>query len=169
MITTDAAKEIRKRLKARGWTARDVSVRCSSYSMGSSITVTIKNPDISLPLVERLAAPAESISRCEMTGDILSGGNRFLHVGRSEECKAALAAPYVEPLRVALEKLQDLPTDRHAEVEIAGQDVSIVNEGLNDATLWIDGRRGRQFWTGSGMDMVDCAYQIALGLERKAA
>ena len=40
-MTTTTAADIRTTLKAHGWTSRDVSVRSSEYSLGSSITVTI--------------------------------------------------------------------------------------------------------------------------------
>lgn len=80
MTTTDRAAAIRKALKAKGWSSRKVSVRADYYSMGSSINVSIKDPDVPLDAVKKIAEGHESISRCEMSGEILSGGNRFVHV-----------------------------------------------------------------------------------------
>lgn len=79
--TADHAKQIRTTLKKEhGWTGQDVSVRTHNYSMGSSIYVTIKKRGIDKLLVEKIAKGHERISRCEYSGEILSGGNRFVSV-----------------------------------------------------------------------------------------
>lgn len=77
----DAAATIRAALKREhGWSSRDVSVRAENYSLGSSISVTVKRPGIRLALVEGIAEAEERISRCEITGEILNGGNRYVRV-----------------------------------------------------------------------------------------
>lgn len=75
----DAAK-IRAALKAQGITSRQVSVKSESFSMGSSIDITIKVPGISKSRVEEIANNYERISRDDATGEILSGGNRYVTV-----------------------------------------------------------------------------------------
>lgn len=77
--TEDAAK-IRTALKAQGITSRQVSVKSESFSMGSAIDITIKAPGISKSRVEKIANAYEQISRDEVTGEILSGGNRYVTV-----------------------------------------------------------------------------------------
>jgi hypothetical protein len=42
-MATDTAKNIRNAIKALGYGSRDVSVRNRSYSMGSTVDVTIKH------------------------------------------------------------------------------------------------------------------------------
>lgn len=91
------ARLIRTELKSRhGWTSRQVSVKSDSYSMGSSIDITIKAPGISIAAVEEIANGQERIHRCEMTGEILGGGNRFVSVSLDWEMVRREAAKLVE-------------------------------------------------------------------------
>lgn len=77
MNTKEAANELRKTLKTRfGYTGRDVSVRID----GSAIRVSIKRRGIALDTIEEAANPFARIDRCNITGEILSGGNRFVTV-----------------------------------------------------------------------------------------
>jgi hypothetical protein len=92
--TVEAAQEIRKGLKAAGIKARSVSVRCDLYSMGSSIYVRIKDPTVSLAKVKAIAENFEKVDRDAYSGEILSGGNRFVTVEFSDEATEALAAPH---------------------------------------------------------------------------
>lgn len=78
--TKEAAATIRQALKARGWNSRMISVRGDNYSLGSSIRVTIKSDSIPMQVVRDIATGVEEIDRCEVTGEILSGGNRFVFV-----------------------------------------------------------------------------------------
>lgn len=99
------AKAIRQELKKdHGWTTRQVSVRSENFSMGSSINVRVKDPAVDLTVVEEVAKRiAESISRCEITHEILSGGNRYVSVNYSSDALTALAADYIEAIE-ALEQ-----------------------------------------------------------------
>lgn len=95
----EAAKIIRKRIKDElGANSKQVSVRSSSYSMGSSISVRIKDPSVNYAAVEAIANRQESISRCEYSGEILSGGNRYVSVeydsGACDEYAAVLEAAF---------------------------------------------------------------------------
>jgi hypothetical protein len=74
------AAQIRAAYKRHGWSSKDISVRARSYSMGSSIDVVVKRPGIPLAVVKGIAETCEKIDRCEITGEILSGGNRFVSV-----------------------------------------------------------------------------------------
>ena len=106
MTTTERAAAIRAALKAKGISSRAVSVRSDSYSMGSSIDICVKDPNVSLATVKRLAEPHESIRRCEYSGEILSGGNRYVSVTYTSEALDALAARHiaaVEAAKLALE------------------------------------------------------------------
>lgn len=88
------AAEIRAEIKrAHGLGARDVSVRADNYSMGSSIRIEIKSPrafDLRLE-IQRVASGHERVHRDEATGEILSGGNRFVHVDVSAACQEIIA------------------------------------------------------------------------------
>jgi hypothetical protein len=80
MLTKERSAEIRKRLKAQGITSRQVSVRTDTYSLGSSIYITIKDAKITETLVDEIAREHEKIDRCFASGEILSGGNRFVFI-----------------------------------------------------------------------------------------
>lgn len=96
------AAEIRKALKAIGYTNKHVSVRSEQFSMGSAIRVKILRDGVSLADVERIAHQAEKVSRCEMTGEILSGGNRYVTVDVSKSAFGVYERAY-EPRVRALE------------------------------------------------------------------
>ncbi|WP_436890275.1 hypothetical protein [Mammaliicoccus sciuri] len=79
MIRTsqDIAKEIRTELKKElGYTNRQISVK----NNWSSIDVVIKDESVDREAVEKIAYPLEEVDRCEITGEILAGGNTFVFV-----------------------------------------------------------------------------------------
>lgn len=81
MDTKQAAADLRNAYKAKGWTARMISVRTEYFSMGSAVNVSVKDAAVDFDEAERLAHEiCESISRCEITGDILGGGNTYVSV-----------------------------------------------------------------------------------------
>ncbi len=101
--TAQLSKTIRDTLKkAYGITSKQVSIKTHNYSMGSSIYINIHDPAIDIKDVENIANPKESVRRDE-SGEILSGGNRFVFVGYSDRARAALQAqPDVATLIQAL-------------------------------------------------------------------
>lgn len=104
--TKEAAAKIRTALKARGWNSRMVSVVGSNYSMGSSIYVTIKSNTIPMQVVRDIASGEEHIDRCEISGEILSGGNCYVHVDYADSVIDAETATILPALE-ALEELSD--------------------------------------------------------------
>lgn len=136
--TTDRAAQLRAALKAKGWTSRDVSVRAEYYSMGSSIHVVIKNPDVPFAPVEEAANQHERIDR-DGFGEILSGGNRFVHVSYSPTADAALAARYTDAVSTAARELDAL-TEANRLIPI-GATGFMVGRGANGwgYSLWGDG------------------------------
>lgn len=93
------ARQIRKDLKAAGIAPRAVSVRSSNYSLGSSISVEIKDPSIALDTVQAIATKHQSVARCEVTGETLNGGNTYVSVSYDSDA----IAPFVDALTSALE------------------------------------------------------------------
>jgi hypothetical protein len=75
------AQELKAKLLEQfvGLTAKDISVKYESYSLGSSINVEVKTV-IPLSDVDKIAMQSQKIHRCEYTGDYLEGCNRFVHV-----------------------------------------------------------------------------------------
>jgi hypothetical protein len=103
MTTTERAATIRRELKAKGWTSRDVSVKARYFANGSSIDVTIKNADVPLATVKAIAEEHESIRR-DQFGEILGGGNTYLHVGFSSEARNVLADRMIANVNEAVTK-----------------------------------------------------------------
>jgi hypothetical protein len=104
MNATEHAAQIRQTLKkSHGWTSRQVSIRAEYFSMGSSIDVIVKDPAIPLPAVKAVAEDAESIRRCEISGEILGGGNRYVSVRYSHEAQQTIGARYLEAVQTAVE------------------------------------------------------------------
>ena len=95
--TAESAKQIRTEIKKKfGYTGKQVSVQSENYSMGSSINVEIKTEEAleNRYRIDEIARKQEKIDRCKVTGEILSGGNNFVHVGMSWDLKEALNEKY---------------------------------------------------------------------------
>ena len=150
MDTREAAANVRTALKAEGYNAKRVSVRTRYYSMGSSIDVTIRDATANTATVNRIAEGAERIDRCEITGDILSGGNRFVHVTHTTEARAELAARWSHAVAHAMvsadETRKNSPNSLHAVTGFADALVGIGRNGWGYA-LWLGGTMGREFDT----------------------
>ena len=103
MTTTNNTETdtIRAELKAIGLTARDVSVRFTSG--GCAIRVEIKTPKANRAQVERIAQKQSRIRYDEACGEILAGGNLFVHVAVAPsaiESEMVVAASILDVLDV---------------------------------------------------------------------
>lgn len=156
MNTTERAKEIRKALKEHGWNARKVSVRSDYFSMGSEIRVVIKDPAVDLETVEKIANEHESISRCEITGEILSGGNRYVSVRYSEEALESRKAPHRDAVQAAADKTDPSSNELH---KVEGTDF-LVGRDNHLLTLWHNDSSG---CVGRGWDVEALLCIIAEG------
>lgn len=104
ITTVEHAALIRRTLKAKyGITSKQVSVRSDCYSMGSSIQITIKDPTIRKADVEAVARSHERVDYDAASGEILSGGNRFVDVTYSGEAIAPLASQVLAILQTLTE------------------------------------------------------------------
>ena len=127
------AAEIRKELKAIGITSRQVSVRSDS-----SVNISIKDLAISIEKVKEIAMKYESVSRCHMSGEILSGGNTFVFVDYS--WKAEEAAKETEEYKklLALAEAAVASIDGNSGVEIVPGFVLFknYNDRLQASVKW---------------------------------
>lgn len=87
----EKAKKLRKELKKEGWTSKDISVRSSS----GNLSVKIKNTNINIEIVEKIAKKYESVSYCEQTQEILSGGNDFVSISYDWESMKTAREKYI--------------------------------------------------------------------------
>lgn len=107
----DDAKTIRKRLKAElGLTSRDVSVRADNFSMGSAVRLRVKVAGCNLERIEEIARDvAERIRRCEISGDILSGGNRYVSVSLDGDLIRERVAEILPAVSAAIARADEDP------------------------------------------------------------
>lgn len=140
MSTKERAAQIRADYKRHGWSAQDISVRIDTYSMGSSIDVRIKHPNVvSFTVAKALAERHESVRRCEYSGEILSGGNRYVSVSYSHEAAKAIEAQYADVLAAADRALTADPSDNS--LHPIGQTGYLLGKSANGygRSLWKDG------------------------------
>lgn len=174
----EAAARLRAALKAEGYNARDVSIRVESYSMGSTIHATIRSAAVPEGTVREILESAERISRCEITHEILSGGNRFVELHHTPEVQAILARRHIDALGDALLRLErDVHTN--ALEPIAGTDPPALlgwenGPGLRSVVVWTDQGRQQAYYLpreepqrSSGLQ--DLAFYLARLLDRKRA
>ena len=101
------AQRIRKALKAElGTNNRQVSVRADG---GLGATVTIKDLSLDWAKVHEIAHSFERIRRCEITGDILGGGNTFISVSYDWQILKAARDEYAPAIAPFVLKAQDSP------------------------------------------------------------
>jgi hypothetical protein len=106
MTRNEKTAAIRAELKKRGWNSRQVSVRGRPCTYSSSIDVVIKDARVPLKVVEKIANSYESVRRCEVTGDILMGGNTYVSVDYDSDA----LKPYVEAVLAKLGDSEYLET-----------------------------------------------------------
>lgn len=148
---TEAAARLRSLCKAEGWNARDVTIKGEHYSMGSSITATIRSTRVRTSRLKAILDTAERISRCSVTGEILSGSNRYVHIYRTRDVEAALAAPFFAGVVSALERLEGVaPEETNVLFAVEGAPPETYlgwdqQRRLYGVRLWLDGRAGMSF------------------------
>ncbi len=156
MMTAEATKMIRTELKAQGISNRKVSVRADDYSMGSSINIEIKDASIPMSVVRAAAEKHERIDRCSITGDILSGGNRYLHISYSPEASAERGAPYLADVRAAMEAIGTEPTN--ALTSITGTGILVGSDNGMGWQLWNGSVAGMHFNTAEAAARIVADY-----------
>lgn len=146
---------LREAFRKRGWNQRAVTVRNESYSMGSSFHVTILDPSAIHDMAElrRLVNTSERIDRCEASGEILSGGNRFAHLQYSDQAQAMLRAPYVDACAATLVALRAEPAGSRSLLPIAGTSYGLgIESAGHRAVLWDLAKDGGGY-KGHGVDL----------------
>lgn len=86
MSRVNPAEEVRKALKDKGINSRRVSVR----SDGNSLSIRIKDLSVCADMVTEIAKQFERIDYCQITQEILSGGNYFVSVSYDWQVESAI-------------------------------------------------------------------------------
>lgn len=137
----DTARTIRTAIKKElGYTSKQVSVRCSNFSMGSSVDVRIKVRGIDVEAVDAIAKRDEKIHRCERTGEILSGGNRYISTSYDWKLLREIAAEFRAEVETAAARALELGTFE----PIPGG--CIRNEGEGKVTVTYGEKVSRHLW-----------------------
>jgi len=102
----DDTKLIRECLKTElGYNAKFVTVKKRHYY---ALDFTIRDASVNKKHLEKWVKRFESISRCEYSGDILSGGNTFVDVSASEDVKKQWQQKYLSEVTAAFKQLREL-------------------------------------------------------------
>jgi hypothetical protein len=89
--------KLRSALKRAGLNARRVTVRHDH----TTLRVTIRDASVSLTQVQEIAGAFESLRRCQVTGEILLGGNTYVDVAYDKEVIKPLKAEIAARLAAA--------------------------------------------------------------------
>lgn len=141
MNTTQEAAAVRQALKSElKLTTKQVSVRKGSG--GHSINVYIHDPCVELSAVESIARRAESIQRCEITGEIMQGGNTFVFVEYSDKAEHAVMVSHSAMIEDIMGKAKQLEP-------CTGEDIngaSIVRDGFQYYMQLVGDWLGSRSW-----------------------
>lgn len=121
------AQLVKTALKDAGIDTKLISVVYHSYSMGSSIKITLKSFEIDRDAVEKVAQAYEDIRKCEATGEILGGGNQYVQVSYDWKLKTP-----TEIEAIAQDVIKNRPNfsrNNHIEVHHAANDCAEMNQG----------------------------------------
>lgn len=131
MNIKEKATNLRKQLKKElGFNSRQISVR----RKGNSINVEIKTTEAIPAQVQDIADKYEEISRCFVTGEILSGGNHYVDVEVNLDTK-------VEFGELLMEQVMDAIAT-NVENETYGEIIRVNDE-------WLVNLESRDYWTAT--------------------
>lgn len=99
-------EEIRKALKEMGYNSRMVSVRNERGGYDSSITLVIRDAKVNYSKVEEVAKSFKKIDRCEVSQEILCGGNTYVWIRVEDAVEKAWASEFIPQITSALEELE---------------------------------------------------------------
>lgn len=132
--TVQEAARLRAAFKSRGWGPKRVSVRSDCYSMGSTIRIVVRDPDVPLRELLTIAESAERVDR-DQWGEILSGCNRFVDVQMTQQCADGKAARWLPQVEAAAARLSAHDRNRLERVGDSQYRVGLGEHGFG-YTLW---------------------------------
>lgn len=154
----EAAASIRAALKAKGYGPKDVSVTSKSYSMGSSVSVRIRDHHVPKSVIKEIARVEERIDYDERTGEILNGGNRFVSVSYDEDALVAVEAEYLPIVAPAWRQAEASGPQSSTIYPIDGT-AYMVGRANTPAWAYSVWKRGESY--GTHVALVDSARELA--------
>jgi hypothetical protein len=138
--STKPSGKLRAALKQAGFNARRVTVKYDH----TTLRVTIRDASVSLTKVEEIAGPFERIRRCQVTGEMLLGGNTYIEVAYDKEVIKPLkdeiaallaAAPFDEYVAVRGDFRALKVSGVREEVRLKGPGIAFRSE-IAYGTVW---------------------------------
>jgi len=102
MTNRELSNEIRSKLKEAGFSSKDYSIRVRDAGYSTSVDIRVKNPKVRVSEVSKIVKQFESVERDERTGDILEGGNTYVHCQYDSD---EMFDEVIEPLMATAEKV----------------------------------------------------------------
>lgn len=158
MRTSVLREELKAKMKAAGFNSKKVSVSVKVVGYSDSIRMTIKDSSVDEKKVREIGESFRHIDRCESSGEILSGGNTYLHIGYSDSARDEIYTKYQNDIQKAIEKLKDTKE---------GYGVTL----LDDFTLfqkWKDVARYKVFHKGYFINEVSGERELSMLIFSKA-
>lgn len=157
--TTEAAAEVRALFKKQGWSPRQIGVRADYFSLGSALRITLKDGSIPIHKVKEIAQGKEHIRRCEFSGEILGGGNRYVDIHMTDAAEEVKRRRYIEAVERAIVVLGPEPGNSLQPI-IKGY---YVGHGVNGYgfALWGESSHIQAFNTAGGL-----ALGLAVEIEK---
>lgn len=112
-MVKETAQQIRADLKAAGYKARDISVRCNNIGYSSAVRITIKKANIRKSDIEAIAKKYENIDRCDISGEILLGGNTYIFVDYDNDVFNHVYENYLEIAEDFIENHDKYPNNNY--------------------------------------------------------
>lgn len=156
-----AAERVRAAFKAAGFTTRHVTVA----SPRGDVRVTVRSLLVPFAWAKAVAKQVENVRHCEHSGEILLGGNTFVHVVHSEAAERELVARHMAAVMATAQKVMDAAQDGsgYAVEGTTGTDGKPAAITYNARGPWLrvhDGQYGAcDYFPG---DLPGIAYRLAL-------
>lgn len=136
MTNRELGNAIRKKIKALGYTSKDVSVRVSDAGYETAVRIYIKNMAVNEQAVKGVAKSFEYIDRDERSYEILSGGNTFVFVEYDYDTKKEAINKYLEAAQEIMQKYKELTINDIA--QHGGKTLKFYHGDNSDSFVFID-------------------------------
>lgn len=128
--TLRPADRLRTLLRAAGIGPRSATVRERPCSTETSLVVTVRSASVSMVAVRAAVSEVEDVRHCPVSGDVLGGGNVFVHVKWDDRTERPLRE------RFALEAIEASAASKWG-FELRGYRFSLTDGELK---AWRDGK-----------------------------
>lgn len=162
MNNKELSQLIRKTLKEKGLTSKDVSVKVRAALYDTSVNITVKNPLVRLSEVEKVAKRFSEVEYDKKTMEILAGCNVYVHCQYECGIFNEVSAPLVP---VAEKVFGSEKWDGRKIAENENVEIHIVKMNECESRLYeFDKNSGQQNYTGGYI--VRCAEGLAVAMWR---